>query len=137
MPLNFVGKQRWTIWAGFAFERFCLKQTQKIQEILKIDQLVKNHGAYFTRQTTDKNGLQIDLLFDRHDQVLTLCEIKYHTRPVGTEIIPSVEKKAALLKARKNQTIDKVLITVSPPTRSLLETHYFSRVLVLEDFFKD
>lgn len=131
--LNFVGKQKWSIWAGLAFERFCLKRAQKIQEVLKIDQLVKNHGSYFTRQTTDKNGLQIDLLFERHDRVVTLCEIKYHTRPIGVEIITGVEKKAALLKIHKNQTIEKVLITVSPPANSLVETHYFSRILVLED----
>ncbi len=132
---NFVGKTRWSIWAGLAFERFCLKQAKTIQKILKIDQLVKNYGSYFNRQTTAANGLQIDLVFERHDSVTTLCEIKYTHRPIGPEVIESMEKKAKLLQKGTRKTIEYVLISASPPTQSLTKQHFFHKVISLEDFF--
>lgn len=133
--LNFLGKTKWRTWMGFAFERFCLKQALHIQKHLRIDQLVKNYGSYFSRQTTADNGLQIDLLFERHDRVVTLCEIKYTDRAIGTEIIPEIEKKTNLLTRFKRETIERVLITVNEPSKSLRESRYFHRILCLDDFF--
>ncbi len=131
--LNLVGKQSWSSWAGFAFEKFCLKHAAKIQKILKIDQLVKNYGSYFSRKTTRQNGFQIDLVFDRHDQVVTLCEIKYTSRPVGLEVIDSMEKKTGFFPLKRNQSIDRVLIASVPPQRSLVEQNYFNRIVLVDD----
>ncbi len=128
-----IDKTQWSVWTGLAFERFCIKQTEKIQQVLKIDQLVKNQGSYFSRATTAQNGLQIDLMFDRHDQIVTLCEIKYTNRPVGTELIDEVERKAALYKLSSKQSLQPVLITFSPPTQALIDARYFSHILMLED----
>jgi AAA+ ATPase superfamily predicted ATPase len=134
--LNTLGKPRWSAWSGLAFERFCLREALTIQKILKIDQLVKNYGSYFNRQTTAANGFQIDLLFDRHDHVITVCEIKNTQRPVGTDIIPQVEKKIALLTSKRGQVIEPVLITTAEPSPALVESRYFQHVILLEDFFK-
>ncbi len=134
--LNLIGKQRWAVWAGFAFERFCFKQAKLIQKILNIDQLVKNYGSYFNRKTTVQNGFQIDLLFERFDRVVTLCEIKYVNKPVGPEVIFEVEQKAKLLTLGKTQILERVLITLTPPTKKLCDQHYFSHIITMEDFFK-
>lgn len=135
--LHSIGKNSWSAWTGFAFERFCLKHIQRIEELLNINQLVKNVGSLFNRKTTSSNGFQIDLLFARHDNVITLCEIKYTSKPIGPDIIPAVEKKASLLKLGKKQSIERVLITASPPTKALTDQNYFNQIIPIEDFLSD
>lgn len=44
-------------------------------------------GVFFNRATSKSQpGFQIDLIFDRDDQVLTICEIRYTQRPVSKEV---------------------------------------------------
>lgn len=101
---------------------------------LQIDQLVKDYGAYFDRANNNKEGVQIDLLFLRHDPVVTLCEIKYHQGLIGKWIIPELEKKVVLLEEPK-KTIERVLITTEGITEDLKDSQYFSRVLLADEIF--
>lgn len=122
------------VWAGFAFERLCLKHVVWIMRALHIDQLVKDYGAYFDRKSNDKEGTQIDLIFIRHDSVITICEMKFYTGLIGKWVIPEVEKKVALLGEQK-KTIEKVLITTEGVTQDLKESDYFARVILIEELF--
>lgn len=133
--LNYLISPSYNTWAGFAFERMCLKHIPSITKALEIDQLVKEYGPYFDRASNKKEGVQIDLLFERHDPVVTLCEMKYVSGLVGKPIIREIEKKAALLGETK-KTIEKVLITTEGITKDLADAGYFSKVLTLENIFK-
>lgn len=121
-------------WAGFSFERLCLKHVHHIMEFLKIDQLVKDYGAYFDRASNTKEGVQIDLMLVRHDPVVTICEMKYSESLIGKSIIEEVERKVELL-GEKKKTVDKVLITTLGATKDLIETNYFSNIITLEELF--
>jgi intergrase/recombinase len=62
-------------WFGHAFELVCLQHIDQIKKALHI-------GGVLTRQSywkskSSENGAQIDLVIDRRDQVLNLCEIKF------------------------------------------------------------
>lgn len=135
MALRFLNSKSHDIWAGFAFERLCLKHAALIMQRLKIDQLVKNYGPYFDRGSNHREGVQIDLMFVRHDPVITLCEFKYHNGLVGKSIITEVERKVELLGQSK-KTIEKVLITTEGITPDLKDSGYFSQVLLVEDLFE-
>lgn len=121
-------------WAGFAFERLCLKHAPNIIKYLKIDQLVKNYGAYFDRKNNSRSGVQIDLLFERYDSVVTICELKYYDGFVGKWIIDEVEKKVAVLGETK-KTVEKVLITTNGITKDMADANYFSRVVLIDELF--
>jgi AAA+ ATPase superfamily predicted ATPase len=56
---------------GYAFERVCLLHTNKIKELLKISAM--NTREYYFRN----EGCQIDLIIDRPDKCINICEIKY------------------------------------------------------------
>lgn len=43
--------------------------------------------AYFNRGTNTKDGVQIDLLFERHDPVITICEMKFYNGKIGKWIM--------------------------------------------------
>ena len=65
-------------WAGLAFEHICLQHVQQIKQALQIGGVVSNtYSWYHKPDDVHPHGAQIDLLIDRADQVINLCEIKY------------------------------------------------------------
>jgi hypothetical protein len=78
----------------------------------------------------DKTGLQIDLLFSRADNVITLCEMKCSVSPIGTGVVKEVERKAELLRrAFPSKTIQRVLVVHGEPSRDLVRAGYFYRII--------
>ncbi len=69
-------------WRGYAFEQVCLHHISQIKETIGIKGVLSNVCAWSCPSFTDKDGnhwqgTQIDLLIDRRDQVINLCEMKY------------------------------------------------------------
>lgn len=107
-----------------------------IAKIIGFSAVRYTSGAFFNRSTIkEEKGYQIDLIFDRADHVLTICEIKYTQSKVGIEVIEEFEKKLKLLSSPKSKTIEKVLITASGATDALLARAYFDRIITLESIF--
>jgi hypothetical protein len=136
LPLHALNKESYQKWLGLSFERFCRQHSLMIATIIGFSAVRYKSGAFFNRTTiTEQSGYQIDLVFDRADHVLTVCEIKYTQSKTGTEVIEEFEKKLSLLPDLKNKTIEKVLISASGATDALLARAYFDRVITLEDIF--
>lgn len=68
----------WYNWTGYAFESVCFKHIDRIRHALGIDKIVSKAGSwrYMPGPSDQDKGAQIDLLFDRADRVVTICEIK-------------------------------------------------------------
>jgi uncharacterized protein len=130
-PLNLNMHQPYRIWLGLAFEKFCYDNHELLANKLGFSAVDYQYGSWFRREE-QQTGCQIDLLFLRSDKVITLCEIKYQTRPIGLDVIQDVLKKIELLNYKKNYTVEPVLITASPPTNKLLQESFFSRILTVE-----
>ena len=66
-------------WAGYAFENICLKHVTQISEALGLKKVAFKVGSWrmVPAKKSPQEGAQIDLLFDRDDGIITLCEIKY------------------------------------------------------------
>lgn len=73
--LHFTGTPAYYTWCGFAFERVCLLHTRQIKRALGISGIVSNDFAWRSKKTSP--GAQIDLLIDRKDDVINICEMKY------------------------------------------------------------
>jgi len=121
---------------GQAFELFCQNNSFLISKILGFQGINYTAGPYF-RKDLKSSGTQIDLLFDRQDNVVTLCEIKYSRNPIGKEVISEVEKKVEILSSvfSKKKTIQKVLIVKDRVTKDLDQAHYFYKIIRCEDLF--
>ena len=65
------------VWCGLAFERLCLAHIQQIKAKLGITGILSNVYAWRKEGNESGPGTQIDLLIDRNDQVINLCEMKY------------------------------------------------------------
>ncbi len=69
-------------WLGYAFEQVCLHHIKQIKTKLGICGIMSNVYAWNIKPYTDKDGGsweggQIDLVIDRSDGVMNLCEMKY------------------------------------------------------------
>ena len=69
-------------WSGYAFEQVCLQHTQQIKKSLGISGILSNVYTWSCRPFTDASGAswkggQIDMLIDRADGCINICEMKY------------------------------------------------------------
>ena len=64
-------------WSGLAFERLCMAHTQQIKAALGIAGVLSNVYSWRKEADETSDGAQVDLLIDRKDQVINLCEMKY------------------------------------------------------------
>jgi len=65
-------KQEYKTWCGYAFETICLKHVQEVKKGLKCDQIESKNYSWHN------NKAQVDLVIDRDDGVVNLCEIKFY-----------------------------------------------------------
>lgn len=64
---------------GLAFERVCMSHIPQIKKAIGIDQI---GTEYYSWRSTDKEQkAPIDLLIERADRIINLCEIKYSNLP--------------------------------------------------------
>ena len=64
-------------WGGYAFEQVCLTHSEQIKKALGISGVSTEESAW--KSTQSKDGAQIDLVIDRRDGVINLCEMKFST----------------------------------------------------------
>ena len=69
-------------WTGYAFEQVCLHHIDQIKDKLGISGILSNVYAWNEKAFTDSDGNtweggQIDLVIDRNDKTMNLCEMKY------------------------------------------------------------
>ena len=70
------------VWRGLAFERLCLQHVPQIKKALGISGVLTR--VFSWRHVPDDvyvNGAQIDLLIERADRVVNICEMKYAKEP--------------------------------------------------------
>ena len=65
-------------WCGFAFENICFKHIEQIKKALGISGIYAEASSFVAKGTDTEDGIQIDLLLDRKDQIINLFEIKFY-----------------------------------------------------------
>ena len=72
---NFIAEARHRAWSGYAFEQVCLAHLPQIKRRLGIAGILTNTASW--RSNEADNGAQIDLVIERKDKIINLCEMKY------------------------------------------------------------
>ena len=135
-PVKAIKIDSYYQWLGYAFERFCRKYDRVIANILGFSAVHYQAGPYFSRSINHQTpGYQIDLAFDRDDNVLTICELRYQKDRVNKKIVNEFERKLALLDNPKQKTIHRVLIAFNGVDESVAQQGYFDNIITLDDLF--
>lgn len=75
--LKIFGTPTYNTWCGLAFERICLQHTEQIKRALGISGILTSVGAWQTPASSSRPGAQVDLIIDRNDGAVNICEMKY------------------------------------------------------------
>ncbi len=80
--LHHSNTSQYYAWLGYSFESVCYKHINQIQKSLKIPSGSQVGTWRFNPKDSSKEkGAQIDLLFERSDDAVTICEIKFTDKP--------------------------------------------------------
>ncbi len=72
---------KYKTWTGFAFESLCIKHIYQIKKALGISGIFSTESSFYTKGNEAETGFQIDMLIDRSDNAINICEMKFY----GTE----------------------------------------------------
>ena len=130
-PNQGVGKRHWTkmlgtseqnAWAGLAFERLCLQHTEQIKEALRIGGVHANIHAWRSPQA------QIDLLIDRDDGIINLCEMKFASDEFEVTAGEDRNMKRKITELKKLSGTRKSIHVTYVTTYGLKENSYAKEV---------
>jgi len=138
--LSLSNQPSWKAWAGYAFESTCYKHIAQIRKALKIDPGASaGTWKFIPKAKSQEEGSQIDLLFDRLDGSITLCEIKHSDKPfaIDKSYAQEILKKMGVFK---KHTKTKKQLFFSMITKMGLKPTMYSEELIaneatLDDLF--
>ena len=130
---------RWSSWSGYAFENVCLTHIPAIRKALGISGISTSIASFYTAATKMHAGAQIDLVIDRADRSISLCEIK-HSASIYTITQKEVEalqrrKQVFQQVTRTNKHVFTVLITPFGAKENAYRVGYVDQIVVLDDLF--
>lgn len=101
-------------WSGYAFELVCILHINQIKKALGISGIASNFCTWSKKG--NGKGAQIDLLIDRDDNVVNLCEMKYGDRPyeLTKDYVEWIKERRDIFKA-DTQTNKTLRITFVSP----------------------
>ena len=131
----------WYSWSGYAFESICYKHLSQIRKQLNIETgAIINAWRYIPKKQSKDPGVQIDLLFDRKDDAITLCEIKYSEHPfvIDKQYATILMKKRDVFieKTKTKKQIFIAMIASHGVKENLYSNNLIDVVVTLNDLFK-
>ena len=126
-------------WRGLAFEDVCFVHQEQIRTALGISGVQTEIYPWHTTTNGKTSGAQIDMLIDRADRVVNLCEMKFTQ---GEFVIDKTydEKLRNKLSALQSKTQNRKNIQPTLVTTFGLKMNMYSnriqRIVTLDDLFK-
>ena len=126
---------QWHSWAGLAFENICFKHVGKIKEALGIGGVStrESHWRYVpqkrTKEQEGERGAEIDLVIDRADDCINLCEIKFYNSvyTMTKQDAEDIERKKTIFR-EQTHTKKTLFVTLITPYGTKENNHYLSCV---------
>jgi DNA-binding MarR family transcriptional regulator len=133
---NTSNSPRHNAWAGYAFEMLVLLHTNEIKRALGISGV--QTAVFAWRSENSEPAAQVDLVLDRKDGIIDLCEIKYSQNlfTIDKDYEESLRNKTAAFRAetKTRKAVHLLMFT----TFGLKKNKYFSiaqKEIVLDDLF--
>lgn len=132
-----IESQQIVVWRGLAFENVAFNHISQIKEALGIRSVSTIESTFCG--SDEKEGAQIDMIIDRKDNIVNLCEIKFYSDLYvcsKNSHLDLIRKNNVLSKfIKKKQIIHNILIT----TYGIKNNEYrfdYMNVITIDDLFK-
>ena len=119
-------------WAGLAFERLCLQHIDGIKRALGISGVLANVHSWRNANA------QIDLLIDRRDGIINICEMKYWAGPyvmTAEDDVALMNKKSEFKSATKTRKAVHVTMVTSFGVKQNAYSGKVQSFATLDDLF--
>ena len=122
-------------WRGYAFENVCFNHIDQIKFALGISNVSTNISAFFNKE----DSYQIDLVIERKDNIINLCEIKFYSDEfkVNKDYYLKINRRTNLVKEKVSKKFSIMNTLIS--TYGIYKNEYyysFTNSITLEDLFK-
>ncbi len=130
----------WKAWSGYTFENICFVHIRQIRKALSIAGITSSIASFVARPKDGLPGTQIDLLIDRNDQTINICEIKFSEESyvVTKKDIDNIQTKKQVF--RYHTKTKKQLFTTFITTMGVVENSHkinsIDQVVTLDDLFE-
>lgn len=126
-------------WKGYAFENVCFNHVKQIKGALGISGVSTTETLWSKRGTEKEAGAQIDLIIERKDNIVNMCEIKFYSDEfaVNKDYHFTLVRRNNMLREMvpKKVAIHNTLIT----TYGLKHNEYygdFTNTITLDELFE-
>ena len=125
-------------WQGIAFEQVCLTHLESLKKALGIHGITTVASKMIIPSTSDRSGSQIDLVIDRADRNVNLCEMKFYSSDYSVDkeenirLRNRVENFKTAFHVRGNVFL--TLITTFG-LKYGVHSSVFQKTLILDDLF--
>ena len=119
-------------WAGLAFERLCLQHIDGVKRALGIAGVLTNVHSW------RNENVQIDLLLDRRDGIINICEMKYWSGPyamTAEDDISLANKKLELKTVVKTRKAVHLTMVTSFGVKRNAYANNVQSFVTLDDLF--
>lgn len=138
--LRFSPGSSWKSWSGNAFEGICMKHIFQIKKAIGIADVYTEVSVWrYQPKIRTEKGAQIDLLIDRNDSCINICEMKFSAYPFeiskayATELESKLSVFQQITKSRK--TLFLTLLTTYGVKNSINHPGLVQKELTMDALF--
>jgi uncharacterized protein len=119
----------WASWSGLAFENIWLKHIPQIKKALGIGAVYTQESAWRYVSKGEGKGVQIDLLIDRQDNCINMCEVKFSNKTfvLTKDYADNLTQKRWVFE-EKTGTKKTVFVTLLTTFGATVNEHYVNHV---------
>lgn len=136
---NSSGTQGIKSWEGVAFEQICMSHLENIRIALGISGVVTKASNMIIPSEDNKRGAQIDMVIDRADKNVNICEMKFYSSEFLLSKEESLKLRDRMARFREKTPSRKNLFLTLITTFGLKHNQYsgiFNKVITLDHLFQ-
>lgn len=120
------------IWCGMAFEAICLKHAGQLKKALGIEGIITEESSWRYPGDKEGEGAQIDLLIDRSDRCINICEMKFYSQEYTIDKAYAAELERKLRVFREKVRTPKLLFLTMVTTFGVKHNLHFTSLVQKE-----
>ncbi len=127
------------VWSGYSYEQVALWHIPQIKNALGISGIQTKVSSWRTKDA--EKGAQIDLIIDRRDQTINLCEAKFSINPysISKKYASELRNKIGLFKSetQTRKSVFLTMITTFGIEENINSTGLVQNSVTMEDLFTE
>ena len=126
-------------WRGLAFEDVCFVHQQQIRTALGIFGIQTEVYPWHVTTDGESSGAQIDMLIDRADRVMNICEMKFSQDSFVVDKNYDAKLRnrlSALMEKTKNKKNLQLTLVTTYGLKNNMYSNRIQRVVTMDDLFR-